>query len=371
MKKVGIVTLSASDNCGSLLQTFALQEILEKKCKCDVSVIDLKTEQSDYIYKLFPKGFYKHPKKTLFTIFHIWSITKQKRGYERFRKIYLNMTKDTYRTANDINEIVNDYDILVAGSDQVWNVYMSDYDDSFFLPWKMRGKKVAYAASLGSTYIIDEEKKKYLKKWLNDFDMISVREESGRKTIQDLTANEVLISADPTLLLSQDKWNALAGVRYIEKPYIFFYSWAYPDEEMNRIVQKFAKEKNMDVYVINSSKWYKYRPYEFDFHLFPESGPNVFLNLMKYAEYVFVQSFHGTVFANIFHKRFFFLSENGKHNVDFRSESLLRILNEEKQVIGNYDDIEEAMNSALEFESKELRKLSEGSLDFLKLAVGD
>jgi len=38
--KIGIITFHASLNCGSMLQAFALQEILEKKYHADVEVIN-------------------------------------------------------------------------------------------------------------------------------------------------------------------------------------------------------------------------------------------------------------------------------------------------------------------------------------------
>lgn len=365
MTKVGIITLSASDNCGSLLQTYALFYYIKHNFNYDVEIINLQTEKSNDVYALFPKGFYKHPKKTLFTLLHMSSIIRQKKGYAYFRENYLKLSNKVYKNVNDIDKDIDNYDILITGSDQVWNVYMKDYDDAFFLPWNTKAKKIAYAASLGSTQVIDNDKANILKSWLSDFYAISVREETGRKTIQALTDKEVKITIDPTLLLNIDQWNEITGKRMIDKPYIFFYSWSYPDEDMNRIVQKFAKDKDLDVYVINASRWYKYRPDTFDFILYKESGPIVFLNLMKYAEYVFVQSFHGTVFANIFHKRFFFLSERGKDDVDFRSKNLIDLLCENDQVVGCYEDILAGLNSDLSYTSAELEQLISYSKEFL------
>lgn len=367
MKKIGIITLSASDNCGSLLQTFALQEVLVKKFNCDVKIINLVTEQSNAIYSLFPKGFYKHPKKTLFTMRYIRSIKKQKAGYQLFRRQYLKLTDQIYRTVDDIENIVDDFDILISGSDQVWNVYMADYSDAFYLPWKTKAKKVAYATSLGSTVEIDKDKACQLTEWLSDFSEISVREQTGKETIEQLTEKEVFVTVDPTLLLSTEEWSSLIKEPLIKRPYIFYYSWSYPDESMNKIVQEFASQMQLDVYVINSSKWYKYRPSKFDFILYDESGPMVFLNLMKYAKYVFVQSFHGAVFANIFKKEFFFLNEN--ENVDFRTRNLLEMFHEEERAVHTYQDVENIIDNKLMYTSESFNMLISKSLKFLKEAV--
>lgn len=370
MITVGILTLSASDNCGSLLQAYALQEILRKRFNCCAEIIRYKTVQSTEIYALFPRSFYRHPKKTLFTIRHLSSIVKQKQGYQLFRNTYLQQTAKTYRSVEELESVVDRYDVLITGSDQVWNVYMADYSDAFYLPWKTtHAKKVAYAASLGSALVIDPEKAAELSCWLSDFYRISVREQSGKTTLENITKHKIQLTADPTLLLTKAEWDSVAGAPLVEGPYIFFYSWAYPDEQMNRIVQQFSRETKLDVYVINSSRWYKYRPEQFNFILYKESGPSVFLNLMKYARYVFVQSFHGAVFANIFQKRFFFLNENCDGRVDFRSDSLFKLLQEEKQVVHEYADLQAALSADLTFTSSGLDQLVQTSLDFLKEAI--
>ena len=321
--KIGILTLSASDNCGSLLQTYALQHVLEKDYDCYVEIVNLITKESADIYHIIPSNFYKHPKKTLFTFEHIYSVIHQRRDYQEFRDKYLNMTSKVYRNVDDLKSIKNNYDIIIAGSDQIWNVYMADYNDAYFIPWETNAKKISYAASLGTTQIIDSHKKDMIAKWLQDFKQISVREQTGKETISELTSHNVEILADPTMLLDYKEWKIMAGNRAVQEKYIFYYySWSYTDDDMNKLVQKFAKKENLKVYVINSSKWYKYRPEIFNFKLYEKSGPIAFLNLMCYAQYVFIQSFHGIVFSNLLKKRLFFLNEKDK-SIDCRAENLL------------------------------------------------
>ena len=367
--KIGILTLSASDNCGSLLQAYALQEVIKNRYDCKVEILNLETDQSKEIYELFPKKFYKHPKKSLFTLKFLKSIKRQKLGYAQFRSKYLNLTEIKYKNSEELSKIEKNYDILIAGSDQIWNIYMADYSEAFFLPWKGTAKKISYAASLGAVNKIDDTNAENIKKWLKDFNMVSVREDSGANTLEKLTDKKIQVTLDPTLLLSTSDWNRITGVRMINKPYIFYYSWAYPDEKMNEVVHRFAKEKNLEVYVINSSRWYKYRPEKFEFTLYNESGPIVFLNLMKYAEYVFVQSFHGTVFANIFQKRFFFLNEKESGEIDFRSRNLIELLHEEKQVVHSWDDVVRALTSNIEYSNDEFLDKLDKSYQFLDKAI--
>lgn len=369
MLRVGIITLSASDNCGSLLQTHALQQVLSTKFECDVEIINFSSPESRQLYDIFPKNIYRHPKKLLFALKYVNELKKQKEGYEFFRRNYLNMTSEMYTDIKSLESLNGHYDILVAGSDQVWNVYMADYSDAFFLPWDKQARKIAYATSLGSTRVIDNEKEKQVKLMLETFSKISVREETGKETIQKLTDKEVEVTLDPTLLIPEEEWSKLAGERQVKEKYIFYYSWAYPDKSMNLLVEKFAKEKNLKVIVINSSKWRRYRPEKFGFELYEQSGPLVFLNLMKYAEYVFVQSFHGAVFANLLRKRFFFLNEREDGEVDFRTKNIIGILHQERQIVHNLDDIYIGMETELSYTSTELEIAKEKSFNFLSKAI--
>lgn len=50
--KIGIMTLSASDNCGSLLQAYALKRLLEGMKEHQVEVINFSTEQSHSMYDI-------------------------------------------------------------------------------------------------------------------------------------------------------------------------------------------------------------------------------------------------------------------------------------------------------------------------------
>lgn len=367
--KVGILTLSASDNCGSLLQAYALQEVLIRDYKCNVEIINLVTKESRAVYDIFPPKFYKHPKKTLFTILHLKSIRKQKDDYKQFRRNYLRLTSKVYETIEDLKKIQNDYDVLCVGSDQVWNVNMSDYNDVFFLPWKTNARKISYAASLGRTEVIESLNKKKLKQWLMDFEYISVREGTGQKIVAELTNKPVSLLLDPTLLLESSRYKDIAGDRLVREDYIFFYSWSYPDKDMNLLVRKFALEYKLPVFVINPTKWYKFRPGDFEFKLFEMNGPIAFLNLMMYAKYVFVQSFHGVVFANIFQKQFFFLNEQEKEKIDFRAGNILELLGQSSQIVHDWDDIEKAKCNILSYYSVKLSEKISQSKEFLNKAI--
>lgn len=339
MKKVGILTLSASDNCGSLLQTYALQEYLRQH-GLEVKIIDFTTDESKNLYALIPAKPFEHPKRLLFSLCHYGTNKRQKDDYDEYRRNNLNLTKKSCDNSGELEAILNEekFDAIVCGSDQIWNLEMYDYSDCFFLPFQTKCKKIAYAPSLGGMRDIPEVKLAEVKEWVDDFDKVSVREPSGALTLkQDLNVNAPVL-CDPTLLHNKLFWENEAGSRLVDEPYIFYYSWAYSDFAMNKIVQDFSEKTGLKVYVINSSKWYNYRPDDFDFRLFEKSGPDAFLNLMANSEYAFVQSFHGAVFAHIFEKDFCFLNEQ-IGTVDFRAENFLRMIDSSDRIVHTYSDV--------------------------------
>ena len=79
--------------------------------------------------------------------------------------------------------------------------------------------------------------------------------------------------------------------------------------------------------------------------------------------------FHGTVFANIFQKRFFFLNEKESGEIDFRSRNLIELLHEEKQVVHSWDDVVRALTSNIEYSNDEFLDKLDKSYQFLDKAI--
>ena len=363
-KKIGIITLSASDNCGSLLQTYALQTVIEKKYQNNVEVINFTSENSKEVYSIFPKYIFKRPLQFCLRLLKFNKLQIQKKDYQRFRKnrLVLSGKNVNHRTIKMLNE---QYDIVITGSDQVWNINMYDFDFSFFLDWVNNSKKVAYAVSLGGNDFSTFNDPEYLKRVLNDFDYLSVREFVGRDVVSNfLNKDQIPVLADPTLLLSKHEWSELIKERYIKEDYIFYYSWAYCDDELNRIVSKYAAKKGLSVYVINASKWINVNPQKYNFKLYKHSGPDVFLNLMRYAKIVFVQSFHGVIFSYILEKQFYFLDEHTDGTLDKRLDYILSLLNMKNRVVRRLEDISQ-QKICYDVKNEKLNRLIDESYTFL------
>lgn len=377
-QRYGILTLSASDNCGSLLQTYALKKCVEMYCGVECEVIPFVSESSHQKYDIFPKQhlglkrlaykilYDQEIKKRTQRILHYRELKRQKAGYEFFRQHYIGMDSKREISEKQILECANDYDVLIVGSDQVWNVRMQDFSPIFLGAWS-NGKKIAYAPSLGGTEIDAAGKPEYIEA-LQQFHTLSVRERKGQASLERVLGKPVELLADPTLVLPKDQWKELVGEPLVKGDYIFYYSWAYRYEELLSIVRKEKERLQMPVYVVDYSKWLGRSELGRDFLMTKEEGPLTFLNLMYYAKRVFVESFHGTIFASIFQKDFWMLSTCEKYeDMNTRIKELAELLKVKNRLLTrfNYEKIDKDA-PVLYDEKPELLQLVNRSVDFLK-----
>ena len=107
----------------------------------------------------------------------------------------------------------------------------------------------------------------------------------------------------------------------------------------------------------------------FEYSIFDVSGPIVFLNLMKYAEYVFVQSFHGTVFSIIYKKEFFVMLPSKRPE---RIISLLNKLGLENRIIYDVENLKEIIKDKIDYKNieKKLEDERNKSLKYITKVIG-
>lgn len=335
---IGILTLAASDNCGSLLQAYATQTTLKSRYGFSSEVLDFRCAASRDMYDILPRPW-AYPRKFLNSLLHYPTVSRQKKDYETFRREYMTISAKRFYSAEELERSAGDYDLVISGSDQVWNVNIPDFDSAYFLGWAGNARRVAYAPSLGGCDFSAYPDQEQLRQWLNRFDALSTRERTGQKAVEAVTGKQVPILPDPTLLISPEQWQSVPEEPLVKEPYVFYYSWAYEDEDMHRIVQQYAEAHNLKVYVIDAFKWLKKKPKDFGFTMSPVGGPQAFLNLMKYADFAFVQSFHGVIFAHMMQKDFYLLDNRSVDNMDHRLASILKLLQHEDRVARCYADI--------------------------------
>ena len=64
---------------------------------------------------------------------------------------------------------------------------------------------------------------KIIKKWLSDYDFISVREKEAKMLLSTLTNKNIEVVSDPTFLLDISSWNSLCKDMNISTPYILLF----------------------------------------------------------------------------------------------------------------------------------------------------
>ena len=223
--------------------------------------------------------------------------------------------------------------IGLVGSDQLWNLRANDFDWSYFLEFADNGKKISYAASFGPKKMVwSDEEKERVKRDLEKYDLISVREEGSKANVEEILNKEIPIHMDPTILLDKKEWNDIIPKEKIyDGKYILYYSLGQNREHID-LVKKISKLLKMPVV---TTRYAGRRELFSGFKQVYDVGPVEFLNLLKNAELVVSSSFHGTIFSTILEVPFYAI--NGMK--DYRISTLLKklVLQDRSVDIENYN----------------------------------
>lgn len=367
-KKIGVITFHNSYNCGSMLQAYALQQVLNDIPGYENELINFIGEGQKRFYSILvkPHSIKEIIKNIMFGIFYK-IIDNHYNDYRSFIKDYMILSKKEYGSTKELENCELNYDVLICGSDQVWNTKCVDFEDAYFLSFSNSSKKIAYATSMAANNIIGEGKdfEDNYRNYLMDFDKISVRERNAKIWLEELTGREIDITADPTLLITSNQWSDLA-FEGIKGEYIFYYSMWYT-KDINSEIQKISKRYKLPVYVMDAKEWVRRGLWNYGFKLAPQGGPRMFLSLMKNAKLVFTSSFHGTVFASIFKRGFWYIRSSKANQNDDRASFILeqlgiqeRLIRKEKiQVINlwekiNYDEVDKKIDNLKKYSLKYL-----------------
>ena len=304
--KIGILTFHASHNCGSMLQAFALQYVLQRELKADVEIIDYSNSVSRAMYGMWdPRPSLYSLQTNLKRLKHLSSYIKYRKEYIDFSNRYLIKSDKSLKNIPQLKEYSKKYDIIVAGGDQVWNVRCPDGGKEFYLNFTHDVRKIAFSPSLGGTNILKAaDDIDCYRKLVKEFEMLSVREPNGKKWLEELSGRSVPIIADPTLLLSKDEWAEALPIPEIKGEYIFCYAFYHNDDVINKALQEISQKTKLPVVIMDTKSYVFYQLDKYGFVKHSCTGPLAFLGLMKNATLVLTQSFHGTLFASLFNRKF-------------------------------------------------------------------
>ena len=326
MKKIGIVTLHTGYNYGSSLQTFASKIFYKKLGYYPIvlgysnSLVKGRDIRLEKLFVMFLRTFWRPSlfKKTFLTYSN--SLKKDisveaKERFLNFSNKYLEVEK---LNRKEMIEFGKNKDVLavVCGSDQIWNSTAIYIDPFYYLKFFPRNKRMAYAPSFGKS-IVPSYNKKIITKNLKEIKYLSIREIEGQKIIKELLGKEVEVLLDPTLLLNKNEWSCIGNGEYNDKYVVFYFLDSPTDETIKKI--KYCTG-NEDVKIISIPYIHENMKNEFKNIFSYDIGPLEFINLIKNAQKIYTDSYHGMLFSINFNKDFFIFERNygAAHNQSSR-----------------------------------------------------
>ena len=208
MKKTATITYHKSQNFGSILQTYALQQfILSLDNNLYNDVINIQPTTQKELYNIFKKNnSLKNIIYNIFSVIYYKQLDTKRTKFNEFLNKNISLTKNI-EMKEDLLFFSNCYNYLISGSDQIWNVRNKDFEDFYYLNWQTTAKKISYAASFGPLEIDWDKYDVYkYRQFLMEYDYISTREKGSYDNVKYLAGIESEIHVDPTLLLDENEW---------------------------------------------------------------------------------------------------------------------------------------------------------------------
>ena len=203
------------------------------------------------------------------------------------------------------------FDFFVCGSDQIWSPYSCDVNNTFFLTFAEKNKRIALAPSIASEDI-PQDKIEEFREYFRGFNYISTREYAGSNLVQKITGNFVETLIDPTLLFDSDFW--IAHEKQPKNICQGRYALCYflgNTSQLKKINEICCSEGLTVIDILHDKKYLSL-------------GPDEFIYLIHNAQKVFTDSYHGTIFSIIFHVPLILCNREGaKINMNSRFETLL------------------------------------------------
>ncbi len=389
--KIGILTLHSQTNYGGVLQAYALQEVLTR-FGYDVQIVDRWFDERNGGLRgiVASRSIVSWVKFIVRALLGFGDAANYIRHVRTARKLHFLLKRTEYSFCHwkDVPSDF-DFDLLVVGSDQVWNADIQGKK----LPYLLEGAPVipaiAYAASFGMKSIPNALLTRY-KEGFSRFSQISAREKEACEIIKlaGFTAKHV---ADPTILMEASDWNRIMVQRSKKRGkkklvcYLIHDPLGYVVSKLSR----FAKENNCAVEIFFGTPCtllpkniYELAAISFgpcraffakDIHTRATATPEEFLAEIADADMVLSDSFHALMFATIFGKNVRILKP--RHNRGSAGFSrLVEFVDSFIETPTMYDDFDKALLSfysdpQTRYSKSKISDFREESLRWLKSSI--
>lgn len=298
--RIGIITYHFARNYGAVLQCYALQRYLTEAGH-EVEVLD-------YVSRMQQRNNSLHHKReglianTALNAALLPFEAKRRRKERRFKEFLAEELCLSPRF--DSREALASYigqrgfDVVVSGSDQVFNPHIDDFDEAFLLPLDAPCRKASFAASLGGSGVTELRAYADL---LRAFDTLCVRESSAVSVVEEVCGRRPLVADDPVFLLDADAWRQAVSRWGVAEPemlnsqgYVLGY---YLKKEHSSLylsyMRRVADALGLPLRVVQVRLGMS----AFGPEMIIDAGPKEFLSLLSNASFVCTDSFHGTAFS--------------------------------------------------------------------------
>lgn len=336
--KIGILSMQRIQNFGSLLQAYALKNMLEKNGN-EVSFIDIKYieednglldgHQLDFSNEREKSGK-KQVKSKLNKYFinrvkNLLRLKKQNALFEKFRSNFL-----------FTNEPNSYYDMAVIGSDEVFNCMNSGYwgyTSQLFGNIPEAKKVVTYAASCGSTTFnsVPKKVKNSIQSAMSNIQLMSVRDENTLDFVSHFYNRKIVKNLDPVLVYDFSQEVDRAKIPKVRNRYCIIYSYGNRIHEKNEIdaIMRFCEENNLEPITVGGPQFWVKK------HIL--CSPFECLKLFSEADFVITDTFHGTIFSIKYAQKFAVIIRDSNRN---KLNDLISTLKCREHVVDEMSDLD-------------------------------
>lgn len=303
------------DNMGSLLQSYALKKTLESM-SAQVEFINIVPNDEDNRLLEGYKQQYLEEKEKIGFVGKI----------KKFDKYVVNRLR-IKRKSNQQNAVFNDfrvkqlkiekkslkYDVCVIGSDEVFNCLNTNgwgFTSQLFGNVPEARKVITYAASCGSTKYAELPTKvaDRIRKSFEHVSAFSIRDQNTHDFVTSLTDAAIEDNFDPVLIYDFGKELEEVSLPELPEHYCVVYSYynrIHNEDEINTIMQ-FCRKHHLTPVALGAPQfWIK------DYII---CSPFQCLKIFESADFVFTDTFHGTIFASKYTKKFAVLVRESNRN---------------------------------------------------------
>ncbi|OOC44205.1 polysaccharide pyruvyl transferase family protein [Thermosipho sp. 1074] len=370
--KIGILTFNWAINYGAVLQMYAEYKYLSEDN--EVYIINY---VPDYFANMYNKRiFYTQIrfKTAIKKLMEKFIKFEQYKKFEKFINENMLLTEKA-KNRNELSKIINKFDLVIVGSDQVWNYDITKEYIGDYLLYNINCNKISYAASLGKNEIKRELVDLFCKS-LEKFDFVSLREKTSIDYVNKICKGKKYnLCIDPVFLISSNEWKKISensNYKIPRKGYVLVYMLEY-NPNLLKTARYLSEKYNIPVLSIEIP-FIRFFGKNFGIKKLHDVGPIDFVKLFLKAKYILTNSFHGTAFSLIFHKPFISFAHS---KVNSRMENLLSLYQLEnvqiKNTLNNFEIVEEILKKTQKaysnLENKEISKVIENSKQYLVEAL--